>query len=154
MGAGRPNKYETHVKPRFDEIKKWCKRGATDKEIIQMLGIGKSAYYDYMVKYTEFSELIKKNRINAVEEIKNALYKRAVGFQYVETKESRNEDENGNVSVKTEKIVKTVVPDPASCMILLKHWDTDNEWTSEPAILKLKKKELKLKEKIAENNEW
>ena len=131
MTGGRNNKYETHVKPRFDEIKNWCKRGATDKEIIQMLGIGKSAYYNYLSKYTEFSELIKKNRINAVEEIKNALFKRAVGFQYVETKESKNTDENGIVSVKTEKVVKTVVPDPASCMILLKHWDKENGWTNE-----------------------
>ena len=28
--GGRPNKYETHVKPRFDEIAEWVKIGATD----------------------------------------------------------------------------------------------------------------------------
>lgn len=150
----RKSKYESHVKPRFDEIIKWCKRGATDKEIIQMLGIGKSAFYDYLGKYTEFSELIKKNRIDAIEEIKNALFKRAVGFQYIETEESKNTDENGVVSVKTKKTVKTVVPDPASCMILLKHWDKENGWTNDPAILELKKKELKLKEKQIENDSW
>ena len=119
-----------------------------------MLGIGKSAYYDYLNKYTEFSDLIKNNRIDAVEEIKNALFKRAVGFQYIETKESKNIDEKGMVSVKTEKITKTVVPDPASCMILLKHWDKKQGWTNDPAVLELKKKELKLKEKQVENNNW
>ena len=150
----RKSKYDTHVKPRFEEIIKWCKRGATDKEIIQMLGIKKSAFYDYLNKYTEFSELIKNNRIDAIEEIKNALFKRAVGFQYIESKESRSVDEHGYESVKIEKTTKTVVPDPASCMILLKHWAKDEGWTNEPQMLELKKKELKLKEKQAEKEDW
>ena len=150
----RKNKYNEYVKSRFEDIKKWCKRGATDKEIIKMLGIGKTAFYDYQEKYTEFSELIKNNRIDAVEEIKNALFKRATGFQYIETKESKTTDENGVVSVKRESITKTVVPDPASCMILLKHWDKAGEWTNEPALLKLKKEELKLKKQQAEKDNW
>lgn len=150
----RKNKYETNVKPRFEEIKKWCKRGATDKEIIRLLGISKTVYYEYLTKYPEFSDLIKKNRIDAVEEIKTALFKRAIGFQYTETKEIKAIDEDGNTSVRTEKVIKTVVPDPASCMILLKHWDKVNEWTNEPALLKLKKEELKLKKEQLENENW
>ena len=171
--AGRKSKYDTHVKPRFEEIEKWCKRGATDKEIMQCLGISKNAFYDYKNKYKEFNDLIKNNRIDVVEEIKNALFKRATGFQYDEEKEIRQYidypdevkeylNELGfNVSkfgkpvlVKTQKTRKFVVPDPTSCLILLKHWDKDNEWTGDPATLKLKKRELKLKEKQAEENSW
>ena len=63
-------------------------------------------------------------------------------------------DEDGNTSVRTEKVIKTVVPDPASCMILLKHWDKYDEWTNEPALLKLKKEELKLKKEQIENENW
>lgn len=171
--AGRKSKYDTHVKPRFEEIIKWCKRGATDKEIMKSLGISKNAFYDYKNKYEEFNDLIKNNRIDALEEIKNALFKRATGFQYDEKKEIKQYidypeevknylNEQGfnlfglgkPVLVKTEKTTKMVVPDPASCLILLKHWDKDIEWASDPASLKIKKKELKLKEKQAEENAW
>ena len=148
----RNNKYETSVKPRLEEIKIWAERGATDKEIIQMLDIGKSAFYTYLNKYPEFLDTIKNNRNKAIEDIKNALFKRAIGFQYKETKETKSTDEDGNVSIKKETTIKTVVPDPASCMILLKHWDKNNEWTSEPALLELKKQELELKKQQADNN--
>lgn len=152
--AGRPSKYESHVKARFKEIEKWCKRGATDKEIYKALGISKDAFYKYKNQYQELNDLIKKNRIDAVEEIKNALFKRAIGFQYEERKEIKTENEDGTTSLKTEKTIKTVVPDPASALILLKHWAKDEGWTNDPATLELKKKELKLKEKQAENDNW
>lgn len=171
--AGRPNKYESHVKPRFEDIEKWCKRGATDKEIYKALGISRDAFYKYKNQYKELNDLIKNTRIDAVEEIKNALFKRATGFQYEEKKVIKQKidfpeilkmklDECGinleklekPILVKTELTTKTVVPDPASCMILLKHWAKEEGWTNDPATLELKKKELKLKEKQAENEAW
>ena len=41
------------------------------------------------------------------------------------------------------------MPDPASCMILLKHWAKDEGWTNDPATLALRKKELEIKEREA-----
>jgi len=49
---------------------------------------------------------------------------------------------------------KYALPDPASAMILLKHWDKDNEWCNDPASLKIKKEELKLKKKQMESEVW
>lgn len=66
---GAPNKYETHVKPRFEEIKEWLSLGATEKEIWNNLGIHKSTFYDYKAKHKEFSDLIlnaKRNKINTI----------------------------------------------------------------------------------------
>ena len=48
--AGRRSKYN-EVKERFDEIKKWCSIGATDKEIAANLGIHLATFYDYKNKY-------------------------------------------------------------------------------------------------------
>lgn len=154
MTVGRKSKYESHVKPRFKEIEKWCKRGATDKEIIKLLGISKDAFYKYKNEYPELNDLIKNNRIDAVEELKNALFKRATGFQYVEKEETKETDEVGNVKHKVRNVVKTVVPDPASALILLKHWAKDEGWTNDPAILNLKKQELEFKKKQAEKENW
>lgn len=177
---GRKSKYETHVKPRFSDIKKWCQRGATDKEIIKLLGIGKTAFYEYLNKYTELTELIEKNRVNPVEEIKASLYKKAIGFTYTETKTTKNEFELDDSlktalvevgidvntltkpkQVKTEITVKHALPDVASCLVLLKHWAKDEGWTNDPQTLALKreefeqrKKEFEHKKEIDDKNIW
>ena len=143
MRAGRKNKYESEVKPRFDEIERWCNIGATDAEIVQNLGISKDTFYSYKKKHPEFSELIKRARKRPVLEIKAALYKRAIGFQYEET-ETITDNEGFS---RTRKVVKTALPDPASAMILLKHWAKDEGWTNDPAMLELRKREVELKEK-------
>lgn len=148
--GGRPSKYENDVKPRFAEIKEWLKIGATDKEIAENLGINKATICEYKKKYPEFNELIKESRKAPVQAIKAALFKRAVGFTYVE-KSVVNSEKNGLTVTTT---TKTVLPDPASCLILLKHWDKETEWSHDPATLKLKKKELELKKKHMESMEW
>lgn len=174
----RPNKYETHVKSRFEEIKKWLELGATEKEIAKNLGIAESTFMDYKNKFSEFSEFLKENRKKPVEEIKAAMLKRALGFQYTEKKTIKQridfpddlkvlfEDNGFNilnrferpVLIKTEETVKTALPDPTCGLILLKHWDKDKngnaKWTGDPASLEIKKEELEIKKKQAENENW
>ena len=158
---GAPNKYDTHVKPRFNEIEEWLSLGATEKEIWNNLNIHKSTFYDYKSKYKEFSDLLKKGRKKPVEEIKAAMLKRAKGFQYEETKTiiERIEYNDGELivparKVRTEVTTKTALPDTAAGLVLLQHWAKDEGWTRDPQSLELKKKELQLKEKQAENEAW
>lgn len=148
--AGRPSKYESNVKPRFDEITEWLKLGATEKEIAENLGVNHKVFCRYKKQYSELNALIKKGRKQPVQAIKAALYKRAVGFSYTEGKFI--EDDEGHW--KKETYTKTALPDPTAAMMLLKHWDKDEEWTSDPASLKLRKKELELKEKQVESEDW
>lgn len=150
MARGRKGKYETSVKSRFDEIRRWCESGATDKEIIEMLGISTSTFYDYKDKHGEFSELLKSARKVPVREIKAALYRRATGFQYSDVQEI---EENG-VVVRRIRNTRTALPDPASAMILLKHWAKDEGWTNDPQALEVRKQELELKRKQIEEGTW
>jgi hypothetical protein len=160
--GGRPNKYDTDVKPRFEEIAEWLKIGATDKEIAENLGINKATICEYKKRYPEFNELIKNGRKAPVQAIKAALFKRATGFVYSEKKVIRKqividgEDDESIPAelVQTETYTKCALPDPASAMILLKHWDKESEWTQDPAMLKLKKKEFELKKEHMESGEW
>lgn len=157
----RPSKYEANVKSRFDEIREWLELGATEKEIYTNLKISKDSWIDYKKKYTELTELIKKSRKNPVNEIKAAMLKRAKGFQYEEKKviTQRIEYEDGEIVVpakliRTEVTTKTALPDVAAGLILLQHWAKDEGWTRDPQSLELKKRELELKEKQAEDNNW
>ena len=147
---GRPNKYESNVKPRFAEITEWLKAGATDKEIAENLGVNQKVFCRYKNEYNELNELIKNGRKSAVQEIKAALFKRAVGFNYTEKKVIESERNGKTVEIYT----KAALPDPASAMILLKHWDKEHEWTQDPASLELKKQELELKKKHLESEVW
>ena len=150
MRKGRPSKYESHVKPRFSEIKEWLKAGATDKEIADNLGVNSKVFCKYKGEFSELNELCKNGRLSAVQEIKAALFKRATGFTYVERKIIESE-RNGKTE---ETYIRHALPDPASAMILLKHWDHETEWTQDPAILKIKKAELELKKKHIESEVW
>lgn len=147
MGKGRPNKYYTHVLPRFEEIKEWLQAGATDKEIAENLGVNPKVFCKYKSEFNDLNELCKNGRLKAVQEIKAAMFKRATGFQYVEKTITKSE-KNG---LTETTYMKYALPDPTSALILLKHWDQNTEWTSDPASLKLRKKELELKEKQADS---
>lgn len=158
---GAPNKYETHVKPRFNEISNWLKLGVTEKEIYENLGIKKDAWIGYKKNFKELTELIKESRKQPVVEIKAAMMKRAVGFQYEEKKviTKRIEYDDGQVIVpakvvQTEVTTKTALPDVAAGLVLLKHWAKDEGWTTDPQSLEIKKKELALKEKQADEINW
>lgn len=148
--SGRKNKYDTNVKPRFEEIKEWLRIGATDREVADNLGINKATMCEYKKKYNEFNELIINSRRKPVQDIKAALFKRATGFTYTESKFI--EDDEGHW--KKETFTKAALPDPASAMILLKHWDKEHEWTNDPASLQLKKEELEYKKEMALKDEW
>ncbi|MED4061691.1 hypothetical protein [Priestia megaterium] len=159
---GRKSCYESHIQPRFDEIKSWLESGATEREVAKRLGIAYSSFNKYKATKKEFMELLKSGRDKPVEDIKAAMFKRATGFQYEEKKVVTqaiefNDPELGKIPAKlirTEVTTKTALPDVAAGLVLLKHWDEDAEWTSDPQTLKLKKKELELKEKTAEQNIW
>ena len=171
--GGRPSKFETEIRPRFPEIQEWLKLGMTDKDIAENLGISKQTICEYKKKFPEFSELCKNSRKQPVTEIKTALFNRATGFHYSEKKtvveyEEWSEEvksalqaigiDTSNLEkrklVRMEVYDKYSVPDPASALILLKHWDKEHEWTQDPQMLDLKRKELALREKKIESEEW
>lgn len=95
-------------------------------------------------------------------EIKQAMLKRAVGFQYEEKKVVTQKitiDGADGIPIpakviRTEVTTKTALPDVAAGLVLLQHWAKDEGWTRDPQSLELKKKELELKEKKIEEESW
>ena len=83
--TGRKSKYETHVKPYLPEIEKWCNT-MTEAQICKRLGVGKSAWNEYKKKFPELMESIKRGRTDLVSDLKSALIRKAKGYEYTETK--------------------------------------------------------------------
>lgn len=149
---GRPNKYDTHIKPRLKEIEKLA-LSMTEKQIAQYLGISQSAWCDYKNKYSELNESIKKGREALVVELKSTLIKKAKGFEYSEKKVTKKKFPNGEEMEVTEEYTKYAQPDTGAIHLLLKN--LDDKWhNDDKTTIKLKEKQMELNQQKVEQDEW
>lgn len=177
MKRGRKSKYETNVKPRFDEIAQWAENGMSERDMADNLNVHYSTFIGYKSQFHELNELLKKSRKHPVEDIKAAMLKRAKGFQFIEKKVVRQyielpeelkamlEDNGIDVGgyerpqlVRTEETLKTAVPDVAAGLVLLQHWDRNEDgsvkWSRDPAKMEMQKEELELKKQKVDEEYW
>lgn len=111
--AGRPSKYESHVKPKLLLIQAWARDGLTDADICKNLDVGKDAFIEYKKQYPELVEALKTSKDEADIIVENSLYKRAIGYTYEEVTY-----ENGK---ETKRVVKEVTPDTTAQIFWLKN---------------------------------
>ena len=104
-------------------ISGWARDGLTDDQIAKNMGISIATLYDWKLKFPDISEALKKSKELADREVENALYKRAIGYEYTETKTVIS-DKDG---VKTETVVKQVAPDVTAQIFWLKNRKRD-QW--------------------------
>lgn len=124
--VGRTSKYETHVKPYLEDIKKYISAGATEKEIIDWLGIASSTFYEHKIKYPELRESLDRPKAKSVIEVKNALYKKATGFTYTEKKQYLTKDkETGKETLRVETTEKYCPPDSGAIAMFLRNNDPE-----------------------------
>jgi len=65
-------------------LKAWARDGLIDEQIARNIGITNSTLYEWKLKYSEFSEALKKGKEVVDIEVENALMKRAIGYYYEE----------------------------------------------------------------------
>ena len=150
---GRKSAYDTIIKPRFDDVLKWLRNGATEKQIIQNLGINSDTFYKYKKEMPEFSEHLKKGKESLVEQLRGALIKKALGFEYKESKRIINFEDGNEIIVHTEEYTKQALPDVAAANLLLKNYDKEN-WSNDPRNDELKRDEFELKKKLFDKENW
>lgn len=81
---GPRNKYVTHVQPRLKQIGDWCRDGLIEAEIAKRLGVAMSSFSEYKKKYPELLEILKEGKEEADYRVQDALYNRALGYDYEE----------------------------------------------------------------------
>ncbi len=145
---GRPSKYKKNVEPYLDKIKQMALT-MTEKQIAETLGVGYTSFREYKRQYPALVDALKKGRADLVMDLRSTLIRRAKGFQYEEKKIIK---EGGEV-VQEIHAVKSALPDVAALNLLLKNYDREN-WANDPQTLELRKKELELRERQVEANEW
>ncbi len=91
-----------------DELLQYIRDGSTFKEACQACGVSESQFYEWKSKKPDFSEEVKKahqeGRAKIVPELERALYKRALGYEYTETKTETFPDGNARVTVTKKQM--------------------------------------------------
>lgn len=136
------------VKEKLILVEKWSRDGLTEEQICKNLRISKSTMAEYKRYHPEFLNALKKGKEIAITEIENALFKRALGYDYEEIKTSIRMV-NGKETKFTEKVRKHMPPDVAACSILLKNKDKGN-WSDNPMKIEIERELLELRKKIEE----
>lgn len=148
---GRKNKYETHVKPRLDEISGWYAT-LSEKQIAKRLGISVASFENYKNEYEELRESLKTGKEEFIIELKDSLKKKATGFHYKETKMTIREIDGKKVKI-IEEFERYALPDTGAIHLLLKNldetWRNDDKTTVD-----LKQAKIDLEKQKAEDNNW
>ncbi len=150
---GRKSRYEAEVKPHIAEIRKAVESGATVAEIAEAFGIGLSTLHRYMAEKKELRDAFSRGRKKIIFDIKGALLKKALGYEYQEKKQYMKKDEDGEKVTYTEVTTRHQPPSETAAAMLLRNYDP--EWLDKDNIsTELRKQEIELKKAIAKDNSF
>lgn len=150
---GRPSKYDTQIKPYIEDIRKAVEAGATTEEIAKAYGISVSTLHKYKAEKKELSDAFARGREHVIVEIKAALLKKALGYEYEEQKKVARKDKEGETIVSFETFKRHQPPSETAAAMLLRNYcpdwlDKDNQTTD------LRRQEMELKKAIAESTNF
>lgn len=112
------------------KLEAWARDGLTDKQIAHNIGIAEQTLNIWKKKYPSLFESLKRGKEIIDIQVENALLKRAVGFNYEETK-IIEEDKDGVVTYRKETIKKHALPDTTAQIFWLKNRKSDT-WRDKP----------------------
>lgn len=157
--VGRKSKYETHVKPYFEQIDKWLNGGASEEQCAVNLGISYASWNNYKNRYDEFKALCEKPRQTLVDDLRSALVKKALGFTYEEKEQYIKQEVDpdtkrpiGKPIMHTRIVTKQALPDTTAIFGALNIYD--DEYCKDKKQYDLKRQELELRKMQAEADKW
>lgn len=150
---GRPSRYEAEIKPHIEDIKKAVASGATVEEIAAAFGIAVSTLHKYKAEKKELKDAFTRGRARVVFDIKAALLKKALGFEYEEEKRVGRKDKDGENIILVEKYKRYSTPSETAAAMLLRNYD--ETWRdNDKASAEIKRQEADLRKAIAEANNF
>lgn len=116
-------------KDKLTLIQAWARDGLTNEQIAHNIGIAPKTLYEWINKFSEISNALKKGKEVVDIEVENALLKRALGYTYEET--TREISKETGQLVVTKVVTKQVVPDTTAMIYWLKNRNPKN-WRDKP----------------------
>ncbi len=112
------NKYEKWLTPHgLLLISGWCRDGLTDKEVAKQMHVADSTFREWKKRFPELQEAVQMSKEYADRKVENALFKRALGYDYTETKVT----ESTKDGTKVETTTRHMAPDVTAQIFWLKN---------------------------------
>lgn len=100
-------------KDKLKLITAWARDGLTDAQISHNIGISRTTLYNWKTKNIDILNALKKGKEVSDIEVENALFKRAVGYDYEETTIEKG--------IETKRITKHMPGDTTAMIYWLKN---------------------------------
>lgn len=110
----------------------WARDGLTDEQIAENVGISVRTLYRWKIQHCQICHALKKGKDMADREIENALFKRAKGYDFTETRIKKK----AGVVVEETVITKHIPADTTAQIFWLKnrkpeYWGGGDKFTVE-----------------------
>lgn len=121
-------KYEKWLEPDgLLLLEGWARDGLTDEQIAHNMGVTARTLYLWKERYVQIFQALKRGKEVVDIEVENALLKRALGYEYTETKVEVSEKEGKKV-IQT---IKHAAPDTTAQIFWLKNRKPER-WRDKP----------------------
>lgn len=136
-------------------IESWASDGLTNQDISDNMGIHRDTFNQWQKRYSDISDALKKGREPVTRKLENTLIKKALGFEYDETKTFIDVMPDGKKKQRIEKFTHYSTPDTGALIFLLKNYKPDkyrnyNELTKKQIEMEIKKAEIEAKVQMKE----
>lgn len=108
-------------------IEAWARDGLTNEEIARNMGVSTATLYNWKRDNLEILDALKRGKEVVDIQVENALFKRAIGYQFEEvvTENVKNTATGKWESVETRRIRKEQPPDVTAAIFWLKNRKPD-----------------------------
>jgi hypothetical protein len=119
---GRKGKFEEWLTDDgLTRLTGWARDGLTDEQIAQNIGINRCTLYDWMKRFSNISNAIKKGKEPVDTQVENALLRRALGYDYEETITEVEDLGGGKTKKHVRRVTKHMPPDTTAQIFWLKN---------------------------------
>ena len=136
-------------------LRGWARNGLTDEQIAHNCGITSVTLREWKKKLPSISSALKEGKEVVDILVENALLKRALGYEYIETTHERVKvgvDDDGQPIYEmalTKTVTKMVMPDTTAQIFWLKN-RKKAEWRDNAERLEIEREKLELDKRLTE----
>ncbi len=131
----RKGKYEEWLEPdNLILLQGWRRDGLRYDQIAANIGINEATLYDWINKYDEISNALKKGEEVMIYTVENALYKAAIGYDVTETEKIETEFPDGSVTTQKRAKKRHIPPSIGAICFILKN-RRSNKWQDKPTVI-------------------
>lgn len=104
------------------KVRGWARKGLTNEQIAENMGVNRDTLYDWQKKFPEFSDALKSTKEITVYEVEDALYKAAKGYWVEESTTTITATGKKHTEIRK----KWIAPNTTAQIFFLKNKDPEN----------------------------